>query len=68
MERHSRHPFHISAVNPLEFKWLLFPVCVHGNHFIMIVFNSTSSTLTVMDSSYSDGFRPASEHFVAKIR
>jgi hypothetical protein len=68
MERLPRHPFHISTVNPYEFKWLLFPVCVHESHFIMIVFNSASSTLTVMDSFYSDGSRPASEHFVAKIR
>jgi hypothetical protein len=62
-----RHPFHISAVNPLEYKWLLFPVCV-DRHFIMIAFNSTTMTLSVMDSQYSDGFRAVSERFVSKIR
>jgi hypothetical protein len=63
-----RHPFHISAVNPLEYKWLLFPICLRQNHFIMIAFNSATTTLTVMDSQYSVGFRPDSEHFVTTIR
>jgi hypothetical protein len=68
MARHSRHPFHISTVSPLDYKWMLFPVCVRGNHFIMIVFNSSTTTLTVMDSQYSVGFRPDLEYLAAKIR
>jgi hypothetical protein len=64
-----RHPFHINSVAPQEFKWLLFPVNVQEDHFIMIAFNSSTSTLTVMDSLYREGdHRAASKICIARIR